>query len=96
MRRILPVVGVILAASVLTACSSISSGTITSKRYEPGYYYTTEVCTSYGKYGCQMYVPMQEYQPAEYRLNLEQAGKTGWVDVDQSTYDRARVGSLYP
>lgn len=74
-------------------------------QYLPGY--TSESCVSEGKYGEEctpVYHPaILIYHPAYYYLELTTCSslqtdgncQTGEISVDESTYDRTRVGSYY-
>lgn len=93
-------VPMIAGAVALSACgSSLDHGVITGKHVSPEYWYTTTYCASYGKYGCRLWLPLPEHQPAQYVLDLRDPKNpktTGSVDVDQSTWDAAKVGGMYP
>jgi hypothetical protein len=99
-------VGVVLVAfglAVLFGCSHPPNvGTVTSKRFTPSYTWYDQVCVSYGKYGCQMYMPFPVTEPDAWTLCLRRdAGDTehdatGCWDTDPATYRRYQVGDHYP
>ncbi|WP_434315879.1 hypothetical protein [Leifsonia sp. P73] len=91
-------VALVVGANVLislTGCSAISSGTITRKEYRPAYETSVLTCGAYGKYGCTLWIPIPEHEPASYRLDIRNGDKSGWVDVDQTTYDQEKVGDWW-
>lgn len=94
------VVGVALA---LGGCSNPpSTGVVTSKKFTPSYTWYQQVCISYGKYGCQMYMPFPVTEPDEYQMCLRadagdtQHDRTGCWDTDPQTYARYQPGDHYP
>lgn len=88
---------VALLGGLLTGCSSApASGTVTARHYSAPYDWTQMMCASYGKYGCQVYMPVQEHQDASWSITLTNGQQTGDVDVDERTWDRIRVGDHYP
>ncbi len=76
-------------AMVLTGCSSLNHGTITGKEYRSPYVWMMPM--SIGK--TIIFLPEQE--PAHWVLDLKSGKQTGSVDVDQPTWDRARIGQAY-
>lgn len=94
---------VALALALIGACSNPpSQGTVTSKKFTPSYTWTELVCVSYGKYGCQMYMPFPHTEPDAWTICLRRdAGDTkhdatGCWDTDPGTYQRYGVGDHYP
>jgi len=53
-----------------------------------GQYGEEDVCTQVPAY----YLPVPEYVPERWRLEIRQDTRTGWVDVSQGAYGRAAVG----
>jgi uncharacterized protein YceK len=87
---------VALAAVLLLAgCSSISSGYVTKKEYEPYNTYSTMLCAAFKKYGFSVYIPMLHYVPEHWRLDLKNHDQTGWVYVDEQTFNAVQVGDVY-
>lgn len=93
MKRKLVAVGA--AVLLLAGCSSISSGYVTKKEYEPAYTYSTMQCVAFNKYGCSAYMPMIHYVPEHFRFDLKNKDKTGWVYVSHETFDAVNVGDVY-
>ena len=80
----------------LAGCSSLSHGTVTGKGYDPPWTYYTSLCVAYGKYGCNVRTLLPVSEPADYVLNLKDGKQTGSVDVDEASWDAARVGEHWP
>jgi len=81
---------------LLTGCSSIDQGYITSKDYSPSYMYYRQTCVSYNENGgCRQYIQQPIYVPENFRFNLEQGEKTGWVNVPEHEYSSYEVGDYY-
>ena len=81
---------------LLSACSSISSGYVTSKEYHASYTYMTMQCSYYNSKGlCQSWIYLQHVMPEEWVLNLKDGDKTGWANVDPSTYEKYEVGDYF-
>lgn len=98
--------------TAVAGCSSVKAGVVIEKAYddpdtwtssEPVYRQqcrsvprrTTYVndCTQVVSY----YETVDHYDPPHWRLRLRNAkGDTGWLDVDQITYHRTRIGARYP
>ena len=79
----------------LAACSSgPTSGVVTEKLYTPAESYTLYIPMPCGK-GCFIIVPIHEDDPPTWSLQLKDHGQTGWVNVDQQTYDDIQVGAYY-
>lgn len=96
MKRALGAAAIMVAALALAACSSISSGFITEKHYEPASSYTTMYCASYNsKGGCVFYAPMTHQVPEHWVFELRNGDDTGSVDVDPNTYESYDVGDAY-
>lgn len=95
MKR-LAAVALLVGALLLTACSSISSGTITNKVAEPGMYTTTQSCAGYNKDGaCSVWVPITSYDDPDWRFDIREGDDSGWVYVSQDTFDRYEVGDYF-
>jgi len=92
MKRALALVPVLAVLTLaLTACGAPSHGIIHDKQYNPAYYYN--MCIAQPKGGC-IYVP--EYEPASWEFDLYASKDDhGWVDVDETTYNRYGVGDYY-
>lgn len=98
---------VLLSAAALAACGgSLDAGRVIAKQYKPGYYRilwqpvygercepgrSTEACTTY----VISRVPIQEYQPPAWGLELKDGKKTGWTYVAESDYARVRLGQWW-
>lgn len=86
------------AALVLSGCGSgLNHGVITGKNYEAAWTTTQTQCYAYSTSGaCTVSVPVPVTFPAEYELDLKDGSQTGAVDVDEGTWDAARVGDYWP
>lgn len=86
------------AVPLLAACGSgLSHGTVTGKSYDAPWTYYNNECMSYGKYGnCTFSITVPVYYPADYELQLKDGKQTGSVEVDEGTWDTARVGEQWP
>lgn len=95
MRKKLAVI--VATALLLVGCSSISSGYITAKNYEPAYSYMTQQCAAYNAKGvCTVWMPVTHYVDEKFRFDLRNDNKdTGWVYVSRTTYDQYQVGDYY-
>lgn len=95
MKR-LAALALVAAAVILAGCSSISAGTITNKVAEPGSYVTTQYCASYNKQGvCTVWMPQTTYDDPDWRFDIRDGDKSGWVYVSQDTFDRYEVGDYF-
>lgn len=108
MRRFMLLAALLVLAFLLAACApGVSSGRVIAKQYNPSHYAETyipryhTVCHSSGS--CQTYDDgywANEYVPASYQIELAQGSvknlRTGWVDVDKTTWDRTHTGQRYP
>jgi hypothetical protein len=56
-----------------------------------GHYGEEDVCTQVLAY----YLPVPEYVPERWQLEIKQGTRTGWVDVSQGAYSRAVVGKRW-
>jgi hypothetical protein len=88
------------AALVLSGCSSIHAGKITNKHYEPPSTWVTMDCKMYrtdskGVMTCAYYGPTTHYSGPDWRFDLQDGEKTGWVHVDETTYNQYAVGDWY-
>jgi len=101
-KRALAAHAALLAALALAGCGSdIDSGYVTKKIYEREWVETQydRVCTAYGTNGmCKTWINMPRTinHPPQWRLDLKQGDKTGYVYVAQLTFDRYQVGDHYP
>lgn len=92
-KSVLAVAGAAIVALALTACSPISSGTVTGKEFHPSHNETITTCHLIGK--VTICTPMTHRVDDKWQLDLTKGDKTGWVDVDKSTYDRTSVGDYF-
>lgn len=76
----------------LAACGGPDHGVVHDKRHQDAYIYTTQICTSYGKYGCQAYVPQFHRAPPSWALDIYDGDEHGWRDVSEETYDATQIG----
>lgn len=83
--------GAIVLAGI-TACGSPDHGIVHDKRHEDAYVYTTQLCTSYGKYGCTVWIPQLHHVPASWALDVYNGDEHGWREVSQQLYDATQVG----
>lgn len=93
MRKWLGIIGLAIVALVVAGCSSISSGIITNKVYNPGYWYTTTTCQLIGK--TTICTPHTNYMPETYRFDITDSGKNGFVYVNGAAYNEYEVGDYY-
>lgn len=92
-RRILATAGLLFGGALfLAGCSSISSGTVTGKTYEPGFFLTTTVCSGQPV----ICTPILSWIPECYRLDLDDGKDTGDVCVSEEDYAAYRAGDHYP
>lgn len=101
MRKALAALSAVTLALVLAGCSAISTGTVTSKDYDPAWQQTVYDyhCMSRNKDGVCTYnapIPRTVYYPESYTLNLKDGEKTGWVNVSEGEYEDYEVGDHYP
>ena len=92
-RALTSLVGLLLI-SLLAACSSISAGWVTGKKYEPSYTYFTTYCAGYNSQGmCTAWYQQWHVSPEKWRLDIrDNDGKDGWVYVTPETYDAYQIG----
>jgi hypothetical protein len=93
---------VLIAAGVLlVGCSGPDHGVVHAKDYSKAYSYPTSYCMVYrmsqsGMMTCTIYGTREVYVPASWTLDIYASKDDhGWVDVDQATYDRLKVGDYY-
>lgn len=93
---------VLIAASVLlVGCAGPDHGVVHEKDYRAGYSYPQSYCMLYNtssKYGmtCAIWGVREVYIPPSWTLDIYASKDDhGWVDVDQGTFDRLRVGDYY-
>jgi len=99
-RKLIALVALVF---VLAACSSPpTSGTVEAKRYEASYTYYIPTCIAYttisGIMSCSIYMPFPMTEPEHWQLQLhnQESDKTGWRDVDPTTYRQYQTGDDYP
>lgn len=96
MKRLAALAATTLAALALAACGAPDHGVITGKDYHAPYTYFQQVCYSYNSTGtCKMYIPTPVNVPAHYYLKLQNGNDSGSREVDQHTYETARVGDSF-
>ncbi|WP_439377865.1 hypothetical protein [Amycolatopsis lexingtonensis] len=84
-------------AFFISACSSISSGTVTGKEYEPESTWFSQDCMSYDtKMNCRFYMPTAHTDPECWRLDLVQGEDDGSVCVSKQDYNSYGAGDFYP
>lgn len=84
---------VISVSALVAACGGPTSGRVIDKSFAPAHSEWYEHTVSYKPL---IMVPEQEYIGPDWSLELEDPnGKTGWVDVSQSTYNKTQVGDEY-
>lgn len=71
-----------------------TSGRVIAKLYTPAASYVRFVPEYCGK-GCSFLIPETVNDPATWSLQLRNKGQVGWVNVDQPTWDRTRVGTYW-
>lgn len=95
---------VIMLLGALGACSSTpapEAGRVVALRYDPPRDWSSTICTSYGKYGCNFYMPIEHHDGPSWRLLIEATrddeGKVrrGWRSVDAAEYAACHVGNDY-
>lgn len=88
---------IVTAALLLVGCSSISSGYITAKKYQPAYTYTTQQCASYNAKGvCTVWMPMTHHVDEKFKFDIRNDNQeNGWVYVSQGEYDHYQIGDYY-
>lgn len=96
MKRVISVIATAILVLAISACSSIDSGKITSKHSSPGYTYIQQQCIVAPKGGCSGFVPIIITVPPSWTFELEENKETGWVTVDNKTFDNYEVGDIYP
>ena len=95
MRRYLAAVALALT---LTGCGDgIDTGYVTGTTYTPPRDIMHFQCGAYDTKGlCTAQMPIWTHYPEEWRLDLREGDKRGWVTVDKPTYHRYDVGTHYP
>lgn len=95
LRKVIAV-SLIALVILLSACSSIERGTITSKVAEPGMYMTQQSCAGYNKQGvCTVWVPITTYDDPDWRFDIRNENQTGWVYVTEETFNQYEVGDFF-
>ena len=86
--------------TLLAGCSSATTGMVTSKQYIPQHEeFSYFQCYMYdAKAQCTMQMPVYETVDQCWQVNFHNAAedKNGSACVDQTSYDRYRVGDQYP
>ena len=95
----------LIAVLVLSACSAISSGYITKKNHTEGYYRYEQYCAVYtydeDGYGrCSLYGTRPVWVDPTWSFEIQDQNDdyetvTGWVSVDEETYNSYEVGDYY-
>lgn len=98
MKHAILAAAALAAVPLLASCGSgLNHGIITGKSYDPPWTYYQHTCVYYNKYGvCMGYSTIPVYYPADYQLQLKDGQQTGSVEVDQATWDAAKVGQHWP
>ncbi|WP_158881933.1 hypothetical protein [Amycolatopsis anabasis] len=98
MRRKASIVGLLVGGAFFVAgCSSVTSGTVTGKEYEPETTVLVPTCTIYDSKGmCVIWTPLPFTDPECWRLDLDDGKATGSVCVSRQDYDRYKKGDRYP
>ena len=92
-KKLAALAALMLAAALISGCSPISTGTITKKSADAGYFYTSTTCHTSGK--TTYCVPSTYWVPPKWTFDLRNGEKTGWVDVDEDTFNAYEVGEVY-
>jgi len=97
---------VALSAALLVACGkAVTSGTVTSKNYQPPDTVYEDICVSYDRKGnCAAHTVIPRTQSAVWELCLRDdtpkkgvlQPTTGCVEVSQADFERYEVGQHYP
>jgi hypothetical protein len=89
-------VGVLAAVVVLFwRLRPIREGKIISKEHEEAFTWQMPACTSETDKGIPLMVPTEE--PESWWFKLEgQNGRMGWIQVEYSVWQRAKIGDRYP
>ena len=64
---------ILLAVILVTACgpdNHLTFGEVVEMQYDDPDSWWTTVCVSYGKYGCQASVPIEQHDPAHYKVKI--------------------------
>lgn len=74
------------------------SGEVVNKQYSASYVYYTSMCVLYGKYGCQISIPVPITEPQHWKLKVrdDANGKERWVEVLPEQFNRFEVGNHWP
>lgn len=91
-RRVFAALAAVLVLA-LVGCSPISAGTVTRKKFTPSHVISTVICIPSGKVTiCHpQFIPV----PDEWTLSIREGDQSGWVDVDEATFDRYEVGDYF-
>lgn len=87
----------------LAACGAPDAGRVVEKQYDdadtwiemrPTY---TTTCNAQGICTQQQtgVVPIQHYDPEHWLLKLDDGDDSGWITVDERTWQNVRVGQVY-
>lgn len=71
------------------SCKKTKTTTVNGKSKTEEY---TATCTKRVQDG---YDEVEHYEPERYRLQIRDGDDTGWVEVDEATYEDASVGDYY-
>jgi hypothetical protein len=93
----LVVAGLVAAGLLLSACSGITSGTITAKHYEAAHDVPVMYCVIYdSKMNCRMWSWRTDHYDEEWTFDLgNEKGETGEVSVRHDIWDRYKIGDKY-
>lgn len=91
-------IAVLALLAVLAGCGDgINTGYITKRTYTPAHDDMHFQCAAYDARGiCTVQMPVWDHYDAEWRFDLREGDKTGWVTVDEKTFGRYDVGAHYP
>lgn len=79
----------LLVVALLCLLGCVNSGTVVDKQHLLAYTTTTFVMSG------KVLVPITTYHPESWSIKVEDGGETGWVSVDETTYDEYEVGDYY-
>jgi hypothetical protein len=96
----------VAGAFALAACGGPSTGTVTDKRYSPGYViyhpgHFTTVCASFNAKGMctsryQVWTAgWTQWVPDSWKLQLRNGEDEGWTSVPESNWQACTVGQTY-
>lgn len=80
-------------ALILAGCSSIDRGTITAKVIEPAHTTVSTTCVPVGK--VMVCTPHTIYDDEDFRFDIQLEDETGFVYVDENTFNQYDEGDFY-